>query len=439
MGLRERPGEDPATLGRVELLDVRAELVAIATAAATLPCTCGRSSSCSSGLRGPPCLACRAGAEVEDLTARGIRLKRWRNTAPAPRPVVHVAGEIQIVRTPRPGCPRYISDRWQSCETCGRELVHGRWALFYDVGGLVAVRESRSGPGGAGLTYPATGSPEEDPCWTVRQNRTETEAPKSHELRSRGGRMPNMKFAAYLRVSTEQQADEGLGLEIQEADIRAWAKAHKHRIVAVCTDAGRSGADSLADRPGLAEALARTGPGGDAQGIVVQRLDRLARDVVIQETFLAEMRRRGAQFHSTSATEDAHLEDDPDDPTRALVRRILGSIATYEREMVRVRLTAGMKAKAARGGFVGGQPPYGWHSVNGELAKEPAEQLVLRRMLAAHRRGQNFIEIAAALNEAGLETRTGATWYPTVVRRIIRRHIPKAPKGGVPTETVSAA
>jgi len=144
----------------VDYDDVRPELVAIDRAVATQPCTCVGG--------GPVCIPCRAAAVVDDMTARGFRMTRWRNTAPHPRAAVHVAGTVALERTPRRSCPRYISDCWQSCEKCGTELVRGRWALFYDVGDLAAVLPSRSGPGGAGLVYPATGSSWERPCWLPR-------------------------------------------------------------------------------------------------------------------------------------------------------------------------------------------------------------------------------------------------------------------------------
>ena len=87
-----------------------------------------------------------------------------------------------------------------------------------------------------------------------------------------------------------------------------------------------------------------------ADGILVHRLDRLARDVVLQEQLLAELHRRGKELHSVSASEDENLAHDPEDPTRALVRRILGSVATYERDVIRLRLRAGRARKELAAG-----------------------------------------------------------------------------------------
>ena len=64
-----------------------------------------------------------------------------------------------------------------------------------------------------------------------------------------------MKLIAYLRVSTDKQADEGYGLDVQEADVRAWAKVNGHKLVAVLADEGVSGSNGLDTREALPEAL----------------------------------------------------------------------------------------------------------------------------------------------------------------------------------------
>jgi DNA invertase Pin-like site-specific DNA recombinase len=93
-----------------------------------------------------------------------------------------------------------------------------------------------------------------------------------------------LRVVGYLRVSTDKQAEEGLGLDVQEQAIRTWAKSTGHRVVAWFRDEGVSGSNGLDARDGLAEALdaLRTRAAG---GLVVYRLDRLARDLVLQSNF----------------------------------------------------------------------------------------------------------------------------------------------------------
>jgi DNA invertase Pin-like site-specific DNA recombinase len=108
-----------------------------------------------------------------------------------------------------------------------------------------------------------------------------------------------MKLAGYLRISTVGQATEGLGLEDQERAIRTWTRQHGHRLVTVVQDAAISGTKDLDDRAGLAEALGMV-KDGRAVGIVVYRLDRLARDMVLLEQLMAEVWRLGGEVFPPS-------------------------------------------------------------------------------------------------------------------------------------------
>jgi len=230
-----------------------------------------------------------------------------------------------------------------------------------------------------------------------------------------------MRYAVYLRVSTDGQAEGGQGLEIQEAACRAWLRSGRHRLVEVCTDAGRSGAADVGHRPGLAHALALV-DADLADGVLVYRLDRLARDMILQEQVLAELHRRGKELHSCSPAEDEHLVNAPDDPTRALVRQILGAVAGYERQVVRMRLMAGRERKRLSGGFAGGGVPYGWASERGELVPVPAEQEALRMMRSLHRAGRSYRAIAAALEARQITSRApSGKWSPNTIWGIIKR------------------
>jgi DNA invertase Pin-like site-specific DNA recombinase len=75
----------------------------------------------------------------------------------------------------------------------------------------------------------------------------------------------------------------------------------------------------------------------EADALIVYRLDRLARDLVLEEQLLAEAWRMGAVVFSTSAGESAYLEDDPLDPSRRLIRQVLGAVNEYERAMIGLR------------------------------------------------------------------------------------------------------
>jgi DNA invertase Pin-like site-specific DNA recombinase len=227
------------------------------------------------------------------------------------------------------------------------------------------------------------------------------------------------KLAAYVRVSTDKQAEDGLGLDVQRHAIRAWAKENGHRIALWASDEGVSGSNGLDSRQGLLEALGAL-QDGQVSGLVVYRLDRLARDLVLQESLLAEIWRGGARLYSTSLAEDAYLEPDgaDADPSRALIRQILGAVASYERAMIRLRLRSGKQRKSAAGGYVGGRPPLGLKAEAGALVPDEDEARTRQRILALRAQGASLREICKILPAEGLQPKRGGRWHPETVRKI---------------------
>jgi len=229
-----------------------------------------------------------------------------------------------------------------------------------------------------------------------------------------------MRIVAYLRVSTDRQAEEGLGLEVQEQAIRAWAKAEGHRVALWCRDEGVSGSNGLEHRLGLAEALGSLRD-HRAGALVVYRLDRLARDLMVQEQLLAEVRRLGAEVFSTSKGEDAYLADDPDDPSRRFIRQVLGAVSEYERAMISLRLRSGRRRKSANGGFAYGSPPMGYRAMGRELIPDEAEQAAVRRIIKLRGEGQSLRQIANVLDIEGLRSKRGGSWHPQTINRVLER------------------
>ncbi|CUU53609.1 Site-specific DNA recombinase [Parafrankia irregularis] len=226
-----------------------------------------------------------------------------------------------------------------------------------------------------------------------------------------------MRVIAYIRVSTEKQLD-GYGLDVQRDAVRAWARTNGHRLVLIFTEEGVSG--KLEERPALAEAL-RALKDGQADGIVVPKLDRLARDLVVQEQLIAEVWRMGATVFSAVASEADYLVDDPADPSRKLIRQVLGAVSEYERAMIALRLRSGRARKAASGGYAYGAPAYGQKAVDKELTEDTREQDALARMIELADDGKSLREICAELEKEGHRPKRGDRWHPTTVNRCLTR------------------
>lgn len=224
-----------------------------------------------------------------------------------------------------------------------------------------------------------------------------------------------MKAVGYIRVSTNKQAEDGNGLEAQEASIRDYCARQGLTLLDFARDEGVSGASGEAVRPGLAAVLAAL-EDGKAEALVVDKLDRLARDLVLQETIIMRLASKGVSVVATNMPELTG-----DDPTRVLIRQIFGAFSQYERALIRSRVLAGKAVKSALGGYVGGRPGFGWQVVDGQLVHEDTERAVLDRMLELKAEGMSMNGMAGVLNREGRPTRTGAPWSATTVRRILRR------------------
>ena len=224
-----------------------------------------------------------------------------------------------------------------------------------------------------------------------------------------------LQLVVYLRVSTAGQLD-GYGLEAQEKACRRWMKANGHRIVRICTDGGISGKVAEDERPGLSEALSLLAD-GSADGLLAPNLDRLARELTVQEAALSVVWAYGGRAFTVDHGE--HLADDDDDPMRTFVRQVMGAAAQLERGLIVKRLKSGRRTKAAGGGYAYGAPAYGYQAVNKQLVEDPEEMQVLERMLAWKEEGMGVRGIAARLNEAGVLSKRGGKWHPTTVSRAI--------------------
>ncbi len=224
-----------------------------------------------------------------------------------------------------------------------------------------------------------------------------------------------MRLAAYVRISTESQA-EGYGLDIQRAEVTRWADAENHRIVCWCSDEGVSGTIDALDREGLSCAVAAI-ESGEADGVVVARLDRIARALHVQEAALAHVWRLGGVAFSTDGGEVQR--DDPDDPMRKGMRLMMGVFAEIERDMIAMRLRKGRQAKALVGGYAYGAPAFGRRAEGGELLVDQGEEAVLARMQAMRVEGHSLRSIAATLDEEGIPTKRGGRWSPSTVSRIL--------------------
>jgi DNA invertase Pin-like site-specific DNA recombinase len=152
----------------------------------------------------------------------------------------------------------------------------------------------------------------------------------------------------------------------------------------------------------MLEALASNG----TKTVIIERLDRLARDLMVQENIIADLRKRG--FNLISVAEPDLCSNDP---SRVLMRQIFGSIAQYDRAMTVAKLRGARERMRAATGRCEGRKPFG---------TRPGESEVVERMKALRENGLAVDKVAAALNAEGAKPRAGQQWYATSVYRILK-------------------
>lgn len=224
-----------------------------------------------------------------------------------------------------------------------------------------------------------------------------------------------LRLVGYIRVSTAGQVEDGLGLDVQREAITLWADREGHHLVDVLGDGGLSGTLPIQERPGLYDALQaiRT---GSAHGVVVHRLDRLARLLAVQEAALAAIWEAPGRVFEVLGGEV--LRDDPEDPMRTAMRQMLGVFGQLERATVVARMRAGRRLKKERGGYAGGAPRYGWAAQDGDLVRDDAEQAALKRLEQLRAQGLSLRGAARVLEAEGHHPKRADRWHPESLRQL---------------------
>ena len=163
------------------------------------------------------------------------------------------------------------------------------------------------------------------------------------------------QVVAYLRVSTDKQVKEGEGLEIQRERIMDFCGRNNYDCVAVFSDEGISGAKETADRPGIIEIFDFCKNNPSIQFLVVDKVDRLSRELFQQLFIEKELLVCKVQI-LYAAQETLNGNDVVNDA----MRKMMGVFAEMERKLNNQRLTDGMKKKASNGDKPSGRQPFGY-------------------------------------------------------------------------------
>jgi site-specific DNA recombinase len=225
------------------------------------------------------------------------------------------------------------------------------------------------------------------------------------------------KYVAYCRTSTENQKDEKT-IDLQVEVLKEYAAKNKIEISEWFKDDGVSG--GLEDRPGLIKLMRHLENKLDIEGVLIYKLDRLARDLYIQEGLIKEFNKLRKQVISA-------IEPDLDDsdPGRKAFRQMLGIFAEFEKAMITLRMKNGRNSAVAKGRWHGGHI-YGYdNNKNGELIINEKEAETIKRIFYLKRYQKTpACRIAKILNEEHVPTKRKTTkWHSHTIRKILRNSI----------------
>ena len=203
---------------------------------------------------------------------------------------------------------------------------------------------------------------------------------------------------AYRRVSTQEQGNSGLGLQAQRTTIKAEAERRGWTNTQDLTNKGYS-AKNLA-RPGLQQALEALAE-GQADVLVVAKLDRLSRSLLDFATLMERSQREGWSIVALD------LGVDTTSPGGEMMANVMASFSQFERRLIGERTSAALQAAKARGQRLG--------------RPRQLSQRIVKRIVRERSEGTTLAGIAEGLNSDGVATaQGGARWHPATVRAVLR-------------------
>ncbi|PWI58082.1 recombinase family protein [Sulfoacidibacillus thermotolerans] len=219
------------------------------------------------------------------------------------------------------------------------------------------------------------------------------------------------RVAIYCRVSTDEQAKEGVSLEEQRTRLIAYCRAMGWNVEIVeFIDDGYSAKDL--DRPALTRLL-REVRAGTIEKLMVTKLDRLSRRLLDLLTLIDLFHDHQVAFVSTSEAFDT------DTPAGRLTLQVLGAVAEFERERIRERVFENMLHAAKSGRWLT-QHPYGYRLVEKQLVVyEPEAQVVRRVFRMFWEQGLGYLAIAKQLNKEAIPSRQNKQWSVRAIKLLL--------------------
>lgn len=228
----------------------------------------------------------------------------------------------------------------------------------------------------------------------------------------------SIKVAIYVRVSTEEQAEQGYSIDAQLDTLRNYCNLYGKEIHEEYVDAGISGT-SIEGRFAL-QRLLKDAKKNLFHEVLVWKISRLARNSLELLTTIEQFKRLNISFRSF--TENFETET----PTGKLTLQMMSAIGEFERNTIVENVKMGMKQRAKTGKH-NGKLPLGYQAIAdpsdpsgcSNVVVVEAEALIVRKIFELYAAGHGLKSIANELNHIGYKTKTGNTFSTTAIKEIL--------------------
>ena len=226
------------------------------------------------------------------------------------------------------------------------------------------------------------------------------------------------KAVCYIRVSTEEQAREGVSLEAQEERLRAYCKMTGLEVVEMIREGGVSATKLLKDRPG-GKILTELINNKKANHVVAFKLDRLFRNAEDALHQTKEWDKKGVTLHLVDMGGQALN-------TKSAMGRfflnVMAGFAELERNLIAERTATALNHKKKN--LEAYSPtPLGFERIEDTLRKDKGEWEIVDYIFQLREEGLSYWKIAEDLNNRGIPGKRGGKWYAGTVRYIIQNDL----------------
>lgn len=222
------------------------------------------------------------------------------------------------------------------------------------------------------------------------------------------------KAIGYIRVSSDEQAREGLSLEAQKRKINAYCELKDLDLVTIFSDEAISGFKPFEKRPGGAKAYGMLVT-GEADHIVAIKLDRLFRNTGDAIAKATEFQKKNINLHLLDVSVDTSTA------TGKMFFTVLAMLAQFERDITGERTKVVLDMKR-RDGKVYNHTPFGFDRDGDNFIENPHEQQAIEMIVKMRNNGDSFRDIASELELIGIKPKNSNTWQAMAVKKICDRY-----------------